>query len=468
MNIEALLTEAGTWILRTSWEASVLLLLMGLLLFAGKRYLPPRLRLILWGVVGLRFLLPVVPESDFSLFQALPVKPVFAAPGVPEAATQPERRRDREWVSETAVSEEKISTAMASPVFVFSLIWLTGMAGMLVSGLVRQRRALNQVRAWPAVTDPDLLKFVREAGISERVKVVEQSGGGIGVFGLLRASHLIVPSGFMERYTTGQARGILRHEAEHIRRGDLAWNWALFLIEALHWFNPLVWIAARQWRNEREILCDDAALRRESVESRRDYGSALIRALECHRLPAARVALLPFISRKNEMKQRLLQIMKNPSYPVIPQVGVALLALATVVVTFTSAVTPVRADEEGKPRPEAEGKKDNPERERKGDANKPKEEEGAKRKEGEGEKPAAGKKNSREQEIFDAYDKDDDGTVTAQEMEAMMEGKQNSSGRREIRKAVDKADKNADGKLNFDEFDFWYKIGRLDPKAENR
>lgn len=466
MNIEALLTDAGTWILRTSGEASVLLLLMGLLLFAGKRYLSPRLRLILWGVVGLRFLLPVVPESDLSLFQALPVRPFFAEPTFPEAVTQPERRRDREWERDLPVIEEKDSPEVPSPVFVFSLVWLSGMVGMLVSGFVRRRRALNQVRAWPVVADRDLLELVREAGIPERVRVVEQSDGGIGVFGLLRASHLIVPVGFMERYTTRQARGILRHEAEHIRRGDLVWNWALFLIEALHWFNPLVRFAARQWRNEREILCDDAALRCESVEGRRDYGKALIRALESRRLTAARVALLPFISRKNEMKQRLLQIMKNPSYPVIPQIGVALLALAAVVVTFTSAVTPVRADEEGKPRPEAEGKKDNPERER--DANKPKEEEGAKRKEGEGDKPAAGKKNSREQEIFDAYDKDDDGTVTAKEMETMMEGKQNSAGRRELRKAVDQADKNADGKLNLEEFEFWYKTGRFDPKAENR
>ncbi|MDP4585158.1 MAG: EF-hand domain-containing protein [Verrucomicrobiales bacterium] len=160
--------------------------------------------------------------------------------------------------------------------------------------------------------------------------------------------------------------------------------------------------------------------------------------------------------------------MKNPSSPVIPQVGVALLAFAAVVMTFTSAAIPLRADEEGKPRPEAEGKKDNPGRDREGDANKPKEEEGAKRKEGEGDKPAAGKKNSREQEIFDAYDKDADGTVTAKEMEAMMEGKQNSAGRRELRKAVDQADKNADGKLNLEEFEFWYKTGRFDPDAENR
>jgi hypothetical protein len=174
------------------------------------------------------------------------------------------------------------------------------------------------------------------------------------------------------------------------------------------------------------------------------------------------------------MKQRLHQIMKNPGYPVIPQIGFALLALAAVVVTFTSAATPLRAEEEGKPRPEAEGKKDTPERER--DADKPKAGEGAKRKEGagdkaapkEGERAAAGKNKSREAEIFDAYDKDADGAVTAKEMEAMMEGKQNSAGRRELRKAVDNADKNADAKLNLEEFEFWYKVGRNDPKAENR
>jgi len=53
------------------------------------------------------------------------------------------------------------------------------------------------------------------------------------------------------------------------------------------------------------------------------------------------------------MKRRLHQIMKNPGYPVIPQIGVALLALA-------SAATPLRADEEGKPRPEEEAIKDKP------------------------------------------------------------------------------------------------------------
>jgi bla regulator protein blaR1 len=467
MNLVAFLTEATAWVLRTSWEASILLVLMGLLLAAGKSFLAPRVRLVLWGVVGLRFLLPLAPESDFSLFRSVPAFPLNAGlipPPNMVAKAPPERLRDREWTR-----DGQVTTAPGrSPLMIsVSLVWIAGSLVMLGFGFFRQYRARRQVSRWPEVRDRELIALVREAGIQERVKVVEQSGGGgIGVFGCLRASHLIVPADFMERYTIGQVRGILRHEAEHIRRGDLVWNWALFFIEAIHWFNPLVWFAARQWRNEREILCDDAALRRESAEVRRDYGAALICALESRRLPEARVALLPFISRKNEMKQRLRQIMKNPRYPVIPQIGVALLALAAVVMTFTSAATPLQADEEGKPRAEADGKKDNPERER--DANKPKEEEGAKRKEGEGDKPAAGKKNSREQEIFDAYDKDADGTVTAKEMETMMEGKQNSAGRRELRKAVDNADKNADAKLNLEEFEFWYKTGRHDSEAENR
>ncbi|MEX2577665.1 MAG: EF-hand domain-containing protein [Verrucomicrobiales bacterium] len=122
-----------------------------------------------------------------------------------------------------------------------------------------------------------------------------------------------------------------------------------------------------------------------------------------------------------------------------------------------------------------EGRRNSPERER--DAGKPKEEEGANRKDGEGKKagPRDGAKpaavrgaNSKDRKIFEAYDKDGDGDVTAKEMEAMMEGKQNSAGRRELRKAVKRADRNSDDGLNFEEFLFWYKVGRLDEKAENR
>lgn len=56
-------------------------------------------------------------------------------------------------------------------------------------------------------------------------------------------------------------RSALLHEETHIRRGDL---WIQVLSQAVcsaYWFHPLVWLAARQLRREREGACDDAVLR---------------------------------------------------------------------------------------------------------------------------------------------------------------------------------------------------------------
>lgn len=86
-----------------------------------------------------------------------------------------------------------------------------------------------------------------------------------------------------------------------------------------------------------------------------------------------------------------------------------------------------------------------------------------------GNAPAQGKAlNTKEGKVFVAYDKDRSGAVSDEEIVAMMEGKQNSRGRREVRKAIDRADKDGDDVLNFDEFLWWYKVGRLDERAKNR
>lgn len=81
---------------------------------------------------------------------------------------------------------------------------------------------------------------------------------------------------------------------------------------------------------------------------------------------------------------------------------------------------------------------------------------------------AAAGKNSKEARIFVAYDKNGDGGVSADEMAAMKEGKQNSKAKREIRKAVDRADKNEDGQLDLEEFTWWLEIGRSHEREKNR
>jgi biopolymer transport protein ExbD len=57
-----------------------------------------------------------------------------------------------------------------------------------------------------------------------------------------------------------QLRSVLLHELGHLRRGDVAVQWVIQIVCALHWFNPLVWFAAWRLHVERERACDDLVL----------------------------------------------------------------------------------------------------------------------------------------------------------------------------------------------------------------
>src|SRR5690606_8191191 len=65
------------------------------------------------------------------------------------------------------------------------------------------------------------------------------------VFGLFRPC-LLLPHGFAERLEPHEIRHVLLHEAAHLKRRDLVVNWLMALAQAIHWFNPLVWLAFRQ------------------------------------------------------------------------------------------------------------------------------------------------------------------------------------------------------------------------------
>jgi beta-lactamase regulating signal transducer with metallopeptidase domain len=70
-------------------------------------------------------------------------------------------------------------------------------------------------------------------------------------------------------------RAVLAHEVSHVVRRDVAWQFAARIACFLYWFHPLVWLAARKMRVERESACDDSVL--EMVDQPVDYASVLLR-----------------------------------------------------------------------------------------------------------------------------------------------------------------------------------------------
>lgn len=108
---------------------------------------------------------------------------------------------------------------------------------------------------------------------------------------------------------------ILMHELAHYRHRDNLANYLMTLASVLYWFNPLVRLALKEMRSDREIACDIAVLELLDEDSYRDYGHTLINFAE-------KVSLHPFPfsaglgENTKQMKRRILNIAayKKPTF----------------------------------------------------------------------------------------------------------------------------------------------------------
>lgn len=153
------------------------------------------------------------------------------------------------------------------------------------------------------------------------------------LFGLIRPKIYVTPE-------VAQDAAVLRysieHEATHRRHGDHIWSLLRGLCLAVHWYNPLVWVAAVLSRNDAELACDEATIKRIGEEHRADYGYTLLR-LTCEKRPAIFVAATTMTGSGRSIKERIKLIVKKPKTAIITLIALLLVAAVAVACTFTGA-----------------------------------------------------------------------------------------------------------------------------------
>jgi beta-lactamase regulating signal transducer with metallopeptidase domain len=247
-------------------------LLLGLLL----------LRLCAGASAALRHL---VAAATFATLLLLPLSALLAPPRVIRVAA-PQAARPRTAAPPVKASAPAAAAPVASRpslalrplaygVEVLGTSWLLL---SLLAGVVRLRRMYT--RAEVSVAGTRLAnEMAREAGLSAGVQVAVSRELAVPItFG---ASHpvILLPVETTE-WTEEELRRALRHELEHVSRGD----WATHLLArgalALYWPHPLAWVLWRRLRLEAERACDDAVLRGQAApESYAEQLVALARRL---------------------------------------------------------------------------------------------------------------------------------------------------------------------------------------------
>ena len=291
-----------------SWLILAVLVLRVVLKKAPKWVMP-----LLWGVVALRLVCLFSIESALSLIPSAETIPS-------EIVTETREPVLYEQATLDIVTNPTLPSAAEVPVGVsrqqaqvdlniYSVLWLAGMAALLVHALVSAGK----------------LKRKLATAILLRDNIYESEFvDSPFVFGVVKPN-IYLPMHMDE----GTAAYVIAHECAHLARRDHWWKVLGYLVLALHWFNPLVWVAYILFCRDIELACDEKVVKGLDGAARADYSQAL---LSCA-APKRAVAACPLAFGEGNIKTRVKSALhyKKPAFWVA---AAAVLAVVIVAVCF--------------------------------------------------------------------------------------------------------------------------------------
>ncbi|HVO99224.1 MAG TPA: M56 family metallopeptidase [Bryobacteraceae bacterium] len=148
---------------------------------------------------------------------------------------------------------------VASPDWL-KIVWLSGMAAMLLRILAGHWRTRSLFRGAEPLEDPLAERIAARIGSRGRSIVLKRTTAtDVPLsYGLFRST-VLLPGG-ADHWTQERRGVVLAHEMIHARRLDSLWGLLAQASLAVNWFNPLAWLAAREFRREQERSCDDAVV----------------------------------------------------------------------------------------------------------------------------------------------------------------------------------------------------------------
>lgn len=292
----------------------VILLLLLLSPVVGKRY-GFRLRCLVWLALAVRMIIPLNAPTEHAFTVNL-----FAVPQVQAAQEgfflpNPAQIIEREPAEQAAVGQAAQEAARRSPiritpVFLAAMVWAAGMILFLLYHLGAYFYTRHRLRRWSTpIADEDILRRFKqvkqELEIRQEVRLWQSAKAASPLLVGFLHPCMILPEGA----AAGERLDfMLRHELWHLKRGDLWYKLLLLLANAVHWFNPLVWLMDRQAGLDTEIACDADVLGGADGDARKAYGYTVLSFLEqgwrCKTPLTSR-----FYGGKNQMKERFSNIM---------------------------------------------------------------------------------------------------------------------------------------------------------------
>ena len=292
------------------------LILAVILLRALLKKAPKWVFCLLWGLVALRLVCPVSLESVLSLIPSRETIPGDiarqAAPSIHSGISLVDKSLNP-VIAEKLGPGEALTSANPLKVLIplGAALWAAGILILLIYAFISYIKLRRSVAAG--------LPLEKHVYVCDQIKAPF-------ILGFFRP-RIYLPSSLGGK----TLKHVLAHELAHLRRRDHLWKPLGFLLLALHWFNPLCWLAYILLCRDIEGACDEKVIRDMDREQLADYSQALLDMS----FPRRRIAACPLAFGEVGVKERVKGILnyKKPAFWVLLAAVLASGALAVCLMT---------------------------------------------------------------------------------------------------------------------------------------
>ena len=322
--MEKLFVEVLNMGLTATWVVFAVLAVRALCVKA-----PRFLVVCLWALVGIRLVMPFVPESVTSLLPSgRIVSPGILTAEHPSIYTgvtalnstinpvlsehlSPSYSVSSAWMPEQGAEANPMQTVA----FVATFVWFAGMAVMFAYSLVSYLWLRHKVRV--------SLRYRDNIFVCDSIATPF-------VFGLIKPK-IYIPSGMEEE----QRECVIAHETAHLKRKDHWWKTIGFALLSVYWFHPLLWISHVLFSRDIERACDERVVKDLDMESRKGYAEALVACSLQKRMMFACPLSFGEVGVKNRVKSVLHY--KKPAFWIV--VGTVAAGVAVAVCFLTNPLS---------------------------------------------------------------------------------------------------------------------------------
>ncbi|MBQ2385491.1 MAG: hypothetical protein II292_04700, partial [Clostridia bacterium] len=300
------MSEIFLHVFNMSISASYIVLAILLLRLFMKKA-PKWISVALWGVVGLRLICPFSIESILSLIpSAETVSPDIMTGNLSEPFYV-DSYIDTGFSgvnntiapiisgSSVTVAPEKEVNLLKLLIPIFAILWLVGILAMVIYTLVSYLK---------------LKKSIGTAVLYKENIYQSENVASPFILGIIKP-RIYLPFSISEQ----SAEHVIAHEKAHLRRKDHLWKPLGFLLLAVYWFNPLMWLGYILLCRDIELACDEKVIKELDCDARADYSEALLRC----GVKRKSIAACPLAFGEVGVKARIKSVLnyKKPAFWII-------------------------------------------------------------------------------------------------------------------------------------------------------